>query len=96
MAAAIFGHVAMAYVRLQEDPREISTRDEYMRTSLWWASQRGHPKVVKVLLDTLLNHTNQQKQEYDQQIKAALHVAAIKGHTSVIEIMHQFNIDLFQ
>ncbi|KAH7304528.1 hypothetical protein B0I35DRAFT_454657 [Stachybotrys elegans] len=87
--AAYFGNLAWAKMLLQQGAsdgislrRNVSKKDSYGRTPLFWAATRGHRDVVELLLDHGANINCK-----DRGKMTALHIAVTGGHKDVVTLL---------
>ncbi|OKL59155.1 hypothetical protein UA08_05962 [Talaromyces atroroseus] len=87
--AAYFGNVAWAKMLLKQYAsdhnslrRLISRKDNYGRTSLFWAATRGHRDVVELLLDHGARVNSK-----DRSKLTALHIAVTGEHKDVVSLL---------
>jgi ankyrin repeat protein len=64
-------------------------KDEYGRTPLMWASEKGHTGIVNVLLKKGVNI-----HEKDQQGWTSLMAASQGGHPEIVELLIEKGADL--
>ncbi|XP_054708114.1 transient receptor potential cation channel subfamily A member 1 homolog [Uloborus diversus] len=84
MVAVAGGHTN-AVERLLEAEARIDVMDNMDRTVVFWAAQENHPEALKLLLD----HTNANVliNRCDHYDNSPLHIAALKGYASIVEIL---------
>ncbi|KAF5662744.1 ankyrin repeat [Fusarium heterosporum] len=80
--AAYFGNVTWAKLLIREHARLISRKDNYGRTPLSWAVNKGHKEMVELLLDhgARVNYK-------DRSILTPLHIAVTGQHEDVVSIL---------
>jgi ankyrin repeat protein len=67
--------------RLPERGADVSAKDRYGRTALWWAAAEGQEAVVQ----QLLSHDDVEVNVEDEVGRTALRAAARGGHKVVVE-----------
>ncbi|UKZ85974.1 uncharacterized protein TrAFT101_001813 [Trichoderma asperellum] len=80
--AAYLGNVAWAKLLISEHARAISRRDNYGRTPLSWAVNRGHIDMVELLLDH-----GARVNVKDRSDLTALHVAVTGQHRDIVSVL---------
>ncbi|KAL6874747.1 natch and ankyrin domain protein [Trichoderma novae-zelandiae] len=80
--AAYLGNVAWAKLLIGEHARAISQRDNYGRTPLCWAVNRGHRDMVELLLDH-----GARVNVKDRSNLTPLHVAVTGQHKDVVSVL---------
>ncbi|RSM05309.1 hypothetical protein CEP52_006338 [Fusarium oligoseptatum] len=80
--AAYFGNIAWAKMLLDTHGRLISRKDNYGRTPLYWAVNKGHREMVELLLEhgARVNFK-------DRSMLTALHIAVIGQHRDVVSVL---------
>ncbi|KAI6084967.1 hypothetical protein F4821DRAFT_241966 [Hypoxylon rubiginosum] len=80
--AAYFGNVPWAKMLLGTHARLISRKDNYGRTPLYWAVNRGHREMVELLLEhgARVNFK-------DRSMLTALHIAVIGQNRDVVSVL---------
>ena len=77
-----------AFLQCQFDPFVINFQDEFGRTALIWASQRGHIKCCEILVQFGANMDIKNKFGY-----TALILASKRGNAKVVELLLRFGAD---
>ncbi|UKZ59269.1 uncharacterized protein TrAtP1_000587 [Trichoderma atroviride] len=80
--AAYLGNVAWAELLINEHARAISRKDNYGRTPLSWAVNRGHRDMVELLLDH-----GARINVKDRSDLTALHVAVTGQHKDIVSVL---------
>ncbi|RYP53253.1 hypothetical protein DL768_001757 [Monosporascus sp. mg162] len=80
--AAYLGNVAWAKMLLSKHARLISRKDNYGRTPLSWAVNRGHRDMVELLLDH-----GARVNAKDRSKLTALHIAATGQHKDIVSVL---------
>ncbi|KAM0263408.1 hypothetical protein ACHAQJ_001264 [Trichoderma viride] len=80
--AAYLGNVAWAKLLINEHARAISRKDNYGRTPLSWAVNRGHRDMVELLLDH-----GARVNVKDRSDLTALHVAVTGQHKNIVSVL---------
>ncbi|KAI0203575.1 ankyrin repeat protein [Astrocystis sublimbata] len=80
--AAYLGNVAWAKILIREHARLISRKDNYGRTPLSWAVNRGHRDMVELLLDH-----GARVNAKDRSNLTALHVAVTGQHKDIVIVL---------
>ncbi|KAL7914164.1 natch and ankyrin domain protein [Trichoderma velutinum] len=80
--AAYLGNVAWATLLISENARAISRKDNYGRTPLSWAVNRGHRDMVELLLDH-----GARINVKDRSDLTALHVAVTGQHKEIVTVL---------
>ncbi|TRX92231.1 hypothetical protein FHL15_006846 [Xylaria flabelliformis] len=80
--AAYLSNVTWAKMLICEHSRLISRKDNYGRTPLFWAVNRGHRDMVELLLDHGA-HVNAK----DRSNFTALHVAVTGQHKNIVNVL---------
>lgn len=80
--AAYLGNVAWAKMLISEHARLISRKDNYGRTPLSWAVNRGHRDMVELLL----NHGARVNAQ-DRTKLTALHIAVTGQHKDIVSVL---------
>uniref|UniRef100_A0A6C0AUX0 Uncharacterized protein n=1 Tax=viral metagenome TaxID=1070528 RepID=A0A6C0AUX0_9ZZZZ len=76
--------------KLKDKPIDLDKQDEYGRTSLYIASEKGNADVVKLLVDAGANVNKRDKNE-----NSPLHIASYMGHIDVLKVLLSVdNIDV--
>ena len=80
--AAYLGNLAWAKMLLDEHARLISRKDNYGRTPLSWAVNRGHRDMVELLLDH-----GARVNAKDRSKLTALHIAVTGEHKDIVSLL---------
>ncbi|TFA99628.1 hypothetical protein CCMA1212_008587 [Trichoderma ghanense] len=80
--AAYLGNVAWAKLLISEHARAISRRDNYGRTPLSWAVNRGHRDMVELLLDH-----GARVNVKDRSDLTPLHIAVTGQHKDIVSVL---------
>jgi nucleoside phosphorylase len=80
--AAYLGNVAWAKLLISERASAISRKDNYGRTPLSWAVNRGHRDMVELLLDH-----GARVNVKDRSALTALHVAVTGQHKDIVSVL---------
>ncbi|KAJ4855810.1 ankyrin repeats (3 copies) domain-containing protein [Trichoderma breve] len=80
--AAYLGNVSWAKLLIKESSRAISRKDNYGRTPLSWAVNRGHRDMVELLLDH-----GARINVKDRSDLTALHVAVTGQHKEIVSVL---------
>ncbi|UKZ79330.1 hypothetical protein TrVFT333_007080 [Trichoderma virens FT-333] len=80
--AAYLGNVAWAKLLISEQARAISRKDNYGRTPLCWAVNRGHRDMVELLLDH-----GARVNVKDRSDLTALHIAVTGQHKDIVSVL---------
>lgn len=80
--AAYLGNLKWAKILLAEYTRLISRKDNYGRTPLSWAVNRGHRDMAKLLLDH-----GARVNAKDHSKLTALHIAVSGQHTEIVSLL---------
>lgn len=81
--AAHVGDVKGLAAILKVDPQLIDNKDEVRRTLIYCAALRGHPEIIKLLVDL----GSKSIDEPDDEAIIPLFVASAFGHDSAIEML---------
>jgi Ankyrin repeats (3 copies) len=84
--AAYFG-VQDAANALLKRAQNLDLKDSYGRTPLWWAAEKGHEAVVKLLLETGKADVDSKDTEHG---RTPLSWAAANGHEAVVKLLQSF------
>jgi hypothetical protein len=88
--AALLGHeTVLEWILRSKKNYDINECDDAGRTALMWASEGGHEKVVRILLDAGAD-VNAQGGEYGN----ALQAASYHGHEKVMQILLDVGTDV--
>jgi ankyrin repeat protein len=80
--AAYFGITELVTAFLQS--ADIDSKDDFDRTPLSWAAERGHEAVVRLLVDTGKADIDSKNSEHGQ---TPLSWAALRGHEAVVRLL---------
>lgn len=80
--AAYLGNVAWAKLLISEHARLISQKDNYGRTPLSWAVNRGHRDMVELLL-----HHGARVNVKDRSKLTPLHIAVTGQHKDIVSVL---------